>query len=268
MNIITGIIGVAIAVYVIYAAYYYVMQREFLFPHRNLSDRASLPVPADAIDIRLKTSFGQVEAWHLPPREEGGAPHPLAIVAHGNTETIDDWPDRVAALRAMGIAVLLVEYPGYRRSQGEPSQQTVTETMVAAYDHMVARDDIDKTRILYIGRSMGGGAVLALAQQRKPAGIVLLATYINIAAFAKQRRLPIWLVRDPFDNEAVLKQYPGPVCIVHGKQDTVVPYSHGVHLSQVAKDATLITLEGDHRDGILDWSALWQRLTPFLIKII
>ena len=43
-------------------------------------------------------------------------------------------PTEFEPLRDAGIGVLLVEYPGYGRSAGRPSEDSITATMLAAYD--------------------------------------------------------------------------------------------------------------------------------------
>lgn len=70
----------------------------------------------------LTTGENETEAWLLFPFTENIEPTPTMIVAHGNGDLIDFWVERVTALRRMVFAVLLIEYPGYGRSIGEPSQ--------------------------------------------------------------------------------------------------------------------------------------------------
>ena len=70
--------------------------------------------------IWLDADGARVEAWFLPARQPGAAP--LVLNTHSNGELIDQWAARVAPLREAGVGVLLVEYPGYGRSEGRPSE--------------------------------------------------------------------------------------------------------------------------------------------------
>lgn len=75
--------------------------------------------------IWLKTVGGKIETWFLLP--ESNQPSPAVIFAHGNAEIIDMWPATLNRFTQLGIGVLLVEYPGYGRSKGSPSQRSITE---------------------------------------------------------------------------------------------------------------------------------------------
>ena len=81
----------------------------------------------------------------------------MVIFAHGNGELIDYWPDELKKFNDFGLGVLLVEYPGYGRSDGTPTQKSISEAFEAAYDMLVSRPDVDAERIILFGRSVGGG---------------------------------------------------------------------------------------------------------------
>ena len=135
--------------------------------------------------IWLDTSEGRTEAWFIPPATKLlGEPFPVVIFAHGNAELIDFWVPELSPLKRMGVGLLLVEYPGYGRSQGRPSQKSITAVLVAAYDYMVARPRVDPQRIILMGRSIGGGAVCQLAARRAAAALILMSTFTSAKAFA------------------------------------------------------------------------------------
>ena len=82
-------------------------------------------------DLWFDVDGKRVEAWLLPGAASGAAP--LLIYTHGNGELIDFWADRFEPIRAAGIHVLLVEYPGYGRSGGRPTEQRVTARRCTAH---------------------------------------------------------------------------------------------------------------------------------------
>lgn len=48
-----------------------------------------------------------------------------------------------------------------------------------------------------------------------------------------------------------------PALVIHGTEDTILPYPHGVALARALKDATLLTLEGTgHEVHPDDWDAI------------
>ena len=160
-----------------------------------------------------------------------------------------------------------MEYPGYGSSAGSPSQDSIVQIFVAAYDDLVSRKDIDSSRIIFFGRSLGGGAVCALAQERSSAALILMSTFTSVRSFAKQFLLPSFLVRDPFDNLSVIKNYPGPVLILHGRHDEVIPFTHGQKLYQTAQYGKMIAYEAGHNDCPPDWKVFWRDVSGFLHDI-
>ena len=152
--------------------------------------------------------------------------------------------------------MLLVEYPGYGRSQGKPSQASITAAMLAAHEWAAARPDLDPRRIVAYGRSVGGGAACALAREKPIAALVLESTFTSARRMARRYALPGFLVRDPFDNLSVVRGFPGPVLIVHGVQDDVIAARHARALHQAARSAELHLLPCGHNDCPRPWPLL------------
>ncbi|MGQ0723150.1 MAG: alpha/beta hydrolase [Candidatus Eiseniibacteriota bacterium] len=253
------------AVYVVYAAVVFFAQRTLMYPGTSrVAAEDAAPRGPGFERHWIEVEGGRIEAWWLgpvedaaadsapaPPSPDASAPptrRPAFLWFHGNGELIDDWPELVRGVRELGAGVLLVEFPGYGRSSGKPTEATITAAAVAAYDWMAARSDVDPARIFAFGRSLGGGAACAVAARRDVAGLVLHSTFTSVRPFAKLYLVPGFLVRDVFDNRRVVAAYDGPVLVLHGRQDEVVPYSHGVALARVAKQGTLITYETSHND--------------------
>ena len=105
-------------VYLVYCGFLFLMQRQILFP-RYLIDTPSKSEDHPFMEkIWIKTSFGRIEAWFLPPDPINKTePSPAVIFAHGNGEIIDFWPDELKRFNHFGIGVMLLEYPGYGRSE-------------------------------------------------------------------------------------------------------------------------------------------------------
>jgi hypothetical protein len=215
--------------------------------------------------IRLETGHGNIEAWYIPPVPESSAgPHPAVIFAHGNAELIDYWPEALGHFSRIGIGLLLVEYPGYGRSGGSPSQTSITATFVTAYDHLISRKEVDPSRIVLFGRSLGGGAVCRLAAERPTAAVILMSTFTGIRAFAARYGFPPFLILDPFDNLSLVSSYSGPVLVIHGKKDTIVPFSHGAALSKAGRHSRLLAYDCGHNDCPPDWNQFWKDVEGFL----
>jgi pimeloyl-ACP methyl ester carboxylesterase len=252
--------------YLAYCCFLFLIQRQILFP------RYLIPSPAASNDkqtayekIWLETEFGRVESWFLPPAcGPASKPAPAVIFGHGNGELIDYWPADLKPFTHLGIGCLLVEYPGYGRSDGKPSLESIKKTFVAAYDKLAARRDVDAKRIILFGRSLGGAAICTLAAERPSKALILMSTFTSIRSFAKKYLVPSFFIRDPFDNLAVTEAYTGPILLIHGKHDTVIPFSHGVKLHQAAPHSKFIVYNAGHNDCPPNWNQFWQDITLFL----
>jgi pimeloyl-ACP methyl ester carboxylesterase len=268
MNLLAKTIAWVIIFYCIYCIFLFLMQRSILFP------RSQIPKPAESDPgvkiaglekIWLKTEYGKIEAWFLPPVDSRDAlPAPAVIFGHGNAELIDYWPEALNNFSRMGIGLLLVEYPGYGRSTGTPSEQSIRHTFVAAYDALVSRKEVDPSRIILFGRSLGGGAVCALARERPSAALILMSTFTSVQSMAAKFWVPKFLVRDPFNNLEAIKHYRGPVLVIHGQYDSIIPSAHGANLHNAAKNSTWITYSAGHNDCPPDWNRFWKDIKLFL----
>ena len=229
-------------------------QRAMLFPAPNLAG-APAP-PADAQQLSLPGQAGPIAAWFLPPIPASSTPGPLLIFTHGNAELIDYWPEAFEEPRTWGVAVLLLEYPGYGRSSGSPSEASITDAILAAYDWARANPVVDSRRIVAWGRSLGGGAACRLAAQRPIAALILESTFTSIRAFAGRFGAPAFLVRDPFDNLAFVRDYQGPLLLLHGSHDEVIPAQHSRTLATAAPQAELHLLPCGHNDCPQAWTVI------------
>lgn len=240
-----------VALVAVYWALLFTRQRAILFPAPPLTGVP--PRPSDVQAIWLETSSGRVEAWLLPPTRRESAPAPLLVFTHGNGELIDHWPEAFDDPRTWGMAVLLLEYPGYGRSEGTPSDRSIREAVLAADDWARQQPDIDASRIIPYGRSLGGSAAAMLAAERRTAALILESAFTSARAFASQFYAPGRLVRDPLDTLAAVGRFDGPVLVVHGEHDGIVPVAHGRALAAAAPRAELHLVPCGHNDCPRPW---------------
>ncbi|HYD01367.1 MAG TPA: alpha/beta hydrolase [Phycisphaerales bacterium] len=196
-------------------------------------------------------------------------PGPVIVMFHGNAELARDYiGDRlVDHLRARGVTVVFPEYRGYGDMPGTPSQKGIARDMIAVYDWVERQPWCDRTRTAYFGSSLGTGVACQLAVDRSPsAGLILQSPFTSVASFAKGFGVPSFLVRNPFRNDRVLERFDGPVLIIHGARDSVLPVAHGRKLAEIARRPTYVELDGDHFHDWADWNAYLGALDAWLAQ--
>ena len=66
------------------------------------------------------------------------------------------------------------------------------------------------------------------------------------------------------NNLAVVASYGGPLLILHGKYDSIIPFSHGTKLHAAAANSKFIAYDAGHNDCPPSWPVFWQDLEKFL----
>jgi len=217
----------------------------------------------------LETDEGTVEALYL--RAEGASaehPGPAVIFLHGNGEVVEQWPRPLEGYRELGVSLLIPEYRGYGGSAGSPRESSIVADALHFRDRLAALPELDETRIVYHGRSLGGGVAGALAAERPPKALVLMSTFTSLDEMAGRYLVPEALARvllnDHYRTLDVVRERRFPTLVIHGDRDGVVPYAQGQALAEAA-GARLITYRAGHNDCPPDWSATFRELRTFLI---
>ncbi|MDH3270437.1 MAG: alpha/beta fold hydrolase [Gemmatimonadota bacterium] len=246
-----------------FSLFVFLVQRWLAYPGVfRQAPRREATAPRGVEQRWLALPSGSVEAWLFPA--EGPGPRPAVIFAHGNGELIDDWRGEMSDLANHGLVVLAVEFPGYGFSQGKPSRATIQETFSAAFDSLRADGRVDPDRIVAYGRSMGGGAAGDLALNRPVAALVLQSTFSSAMAVARSMLVPGLLVRDRFDNLAAVRRYDGPVLLMHGLRDDVVPFAHAEAIAAARAGLQITRIDCAHNDCAGAWPEIRGHLLAFL----
>ena len=153
--------------------------------------------------------------------------------------------------------MLLVEYPGYAGAAGKPDQVSIRETMLAAYDKLASRPDIDAKRIVGYG-SLGGGALSELARSRPLAAVAYESSFTTLAALVKEKGFPAFLLRDRFNNEDITVLATTPVFVFHGTEDSVIPFHHARGLAAAGAHVRLYSAQCGHNDCPRTWKQLLE----------
>ena len=188
-------------------------------------------LPTDATDVSLKTtSETQIHAhWHLTANSRGAI-----LYCPGNAGNLQSRAKAVRELGdALGRSVLIFDYPGFGKSQGEPNEAGCYEAASAAYEWLIREAKIAPDRIVLYGESLGGAVAVDLAS-KKPHGALVLVRAFTSAPEVADYQFPLfpgnWVMTNRFDSLAKIPLCKSPVFIAQADKDRLVPMRHGEQL--------------------------------------
>jgi len=182
---------------------------------------------------------------------------------HGNGSHIDVYWDRIEILFRLGYTLFAIDYRGYGRSTGEPSEAGLYADAQAALDHVVRRiaverdPDVDLSAppspnaldIIYYGYSLGSLAAVDIGTRENGAAVLLEAANAGAQPFLDDGiglGLDTSVFMDTsFDNLGKIEFVLSPKLFMHGTEDDFVRYEFAEQLYDAARDPKLLyTVEG------------------------
>jgi pimeloyl-ACP methyl ester carboxylesterase len=145
-------------------------------------------------------------------------------------------------LAALGFNVLLFDYRGYGKSEGEITvEQDLYADAEAAYRYVVDERGIPPERLILYGHSLGTTAAADLASRRRCSAVILESGFSSMREMASAMLpwTPTWLHslgQNSFESAKKLAEVHCPVLITHGDPDDIVPTEQGRALFSAARE--------------------------------
>ena len=172
------------------------------------------------------------------------------IYFHGNAGTLDNRIHKLNHFKDMDVNFLIIAWRGFSGNQGSPSEKGLYMDGQSAVNWALKKGVIEEDIILY-GESLGTGIATELAQHKNFAGVILETPFTSMINAAKNfyPYIPVnLLLKDRFENFKKIKNINSPVLIMHGEQDTIVPFTMGKTIYQLANEPkySYFTKHDDH----------------------
>ena len=225
------LIGIIVAVILGGVAFVFGLRwLEFLitFHPVRVPSNQTLPVPAGAEEVWFTAADGtRLHGWLF--RGESSPETATIIYFHGNGGNITniDWVGQRLARR--GFDVLLFDYRGYGRSEGEAgSESGLYADGDAALAFVVKERGARPERVVLYGQSLGTTVVVDVASRQNVGAVILESGLSSASSVARTALpwLPAWLhflATNRFESAQKLAQVKAPVLITHGDPDPVIP---------------------------------------------
>lgn len=189
--------------------------------------------------VSLAALFGEADLRHMP--ELRNAPRPAVLLFYGNGDAMTGARSLAETFRSMGYHCMLIDYPGYGMSDGKPSEQGCYAAAEAAYQYLLSRPDVDRSRLVAAGWSLGGGVAIDLVHRHRTdpdspfCGLITFCSFTSIVDVAKTRYpfLPVSLiVQHRFSSAEKISDLSLPYFNAHGRRDDFIPISQADALVQ------------------------------------
>jgi len=174
---------------------------------------------------------------------------------HGNAGNISHRMEKILMFAKLGLNVFIFDYRGYGKSKGKPNEAGIYKDGLAAYDYLLTRKDVDSSKIVCYGDSLGGVAAVDLATKRKCACLVIDSSFSSLADMTKTifPFLPAFLLSSKMDSTAKVGGITIPKLFVHSVNDEIVPYALGRKLFAVAAEPKeFLEITGGHNTNHID----------------
>ena len=276
LSILLTILAVALLVYLMLDP----LVRQMLYPSPPVPVPSPPPPPLEEVILELPGGERAV-AWARPHRQ---AASPAVLYFHGNGENLETvrMSGLFEELAALGAHVLAVDYPGYGRSTGEPSEASLTAAGEAGLAWLARRHPESKRVV--IGWSLGAAVAIRTAARAAHAsgplrvdGLILMSAWSDLASLAATH-YPSWLVglglKDKYDSVAAAAEVRAPVLMVHGEVDELIPLAQGRRLHEALASSAgrrqepgwcrFVEVPGAGHNDLLSRSEVWRQLGDFL----
>ena len=211
--------------------------------------------------VPIRTADGEtLDAWWVPAENARGA----VLFFHGNAGNISHRIDYLQMFHRLRYSTLIVDYRGYGKSTGTPSEEGTYRDAEAAWEHLRHARLARPQDIVIAGESLGAAVATWLAAERAgeaPRAVLLFSTFTSVTDLGAQVYwfLPVRLLsRIGYDNAANLKRIRAPVFIAHSRDDDIVPFAHGRKLYEAAAEPkAFLEMRGGHNDGFIFTRPEW-----------
>jgi fermentation-respiration switch protein FrsA (DUF1100 family) len=259
------VVKIAIVLVLVYAALagciFLAQERLVYFPHaarEHAVTPAAHGLPYE--DVAIRTEDGEtLHAWWVPAANPRGT----VLHFHGNAGNISHRIDYARMFRGLGYNTLLVDYRGYGRSTGSPSESGTYQDATASRGWLTETRGLRDRDIVVFGESLGGAVACWLAARHAPRALVLASTFTSVPDLGSEvyAFLPVRLMsRIHYNTRECVSRVDAPVLVVHSRADDIIPYAHGERIYAAAREPkAFLELAGGHNTGFVFMRPEWVK---------
>ena len=223
-----------------------------------------------------------IHGWHI----HRPSPAATVIFCHENAGNIGLRVNNLVAMSAkLNVDVVAFDYRGYGQSTGRPTESGLMLDTETVYDYV--RKELKADKVVLYGRSLGGAVALQFASLLGSRGDVHLRgviaenTFTSIAdmvgsvfPFLNFDLVKKYCLRLRWETDKFVEFIKGPVMLISGLKDEIVPASHMAELKRLCDKHKVMTHsvafpDGKHNDTwVVGGEQYWDQQRAFIGQVV
>ncbi len=241
---------IAVCAYILVVMLIGFFQSKLIYFPSRFVERTPSDVGLNYDDVMLATEDGvRISAWYVP-RDDART---TVLLFHGNAGNNGDRIAELKTLHSLGFTTLIVDYRGFGKSDGHPSEQGTYLDAQAAWDHLTQSRGIPASSIVVLGESIGGAVAIDLASRVSAGALVVQSSFTRLADIAAIHYplIPVrWILRHRYDSIDRVGRIKCPKLFFHSTDDSLIPIANGRALFEAAAPSKqFVETPGDHNSG-------------------
>lgn len=242
------IFAAGLALYLIVVLVVWAGQERFIYQTRALPLDYRYAFDASYEEVSIPTADGEaINGLFFRAR---GDSRGAVLYFHGNRGNLSRWGHMHRPFTDRGYDVLLIDYRGYGKSTGKPSETGLYQDGEAALQWLQQHHRLEQ--VIFYGRSLGSGVAAYLASRHTPKSLILETPYDvlpNVIQHQVMLPLPRGIFRHHFPTFRYLSEARCPIHILAGTHDRLIPLRLPLKLKPLLRspsDLALIQGAGHH----------------------
>jgi pimeloyl-ACP methyl ester carboxylesterase len=232
-----------------------------------------IDLPFDSVILAAADEVN-IHGWFIPehPSEEENPVRDVApslLFFHGGDGNCSDRLQKIRLFHDIGFDVFIIDYRGYGKSGGMPSERGLANDALAAYSYLVEKRGVKPQRLYLYGEDLGAAVAIDLATKARAAGLITEAASASVIGEIEQAWPFIpwqYLLRNKFDSVAKIRDVHIPVLFIHSADDDVVSFNDSRRLFALAREPRqLVEIHGAHNDAFVNsFDAYYDAISQFV----
>lgn len=187
-------------------------------------------------DVTFEAEDGtELHGWWVPKKDTDTT----LLWYHGNAGNLSHRLGGIRDFFDLGVQILIMDYRGYGKSEGSPSEDGIYMDGEAAYTFLRKEKNVPASELFILGRSLGAAVATHVAGKFPTGGLILVSGFPSARSMVP-RVLPIpglhFLVRHNLDSASRIGSIETPLLMMHGSEDNIVPPELGRKLFEHATE--------------------------------